>query len=173
MLERGYQILNNILGLDIQLLNFWHMVLRGVIVFLLGIFIAKINRRFIGQRTDFNFILFIMLGSILATGITGNAPFFAVLGMAIVLLILNWLLVKASFYCFPIEKMLKGEAAVIIKKGELQSSSMSRYSITKNDLLMQLRLQHGSNNLENIEMAYIEPNGGISFILKNQGSRQL
>lgn len=167
-LEQGYQILNKLLGLEIQLLSFSHMVLRGFIVFILGIIAVKTNKRFMTQRTEFNFFLFIMLGSLLATAITGNAPFFAVLGMAIVLLGLNWGLVKLSFYCQPIEKILKGEPLLIIKNGEFQLPVMRKYSISPNDLLMKFRLQHNSSNIENIELAYMEANGEISFILKKQ-----
>lgn len=166
ILDQAYQYLNKFLGLEIQQLTFWHMILRSMIVFVLGIAIIKINKRFIGQRNEFNFILFIMLGSILATSITGNAPFFAVLDMVIFLLILNWFLAKLSFHFRPIEKILKGEPSILVKNGGFQLSEMSRHSITHNDLYMHLRLRHGSDNFENVEMAYLEPNGAISFILK-------
>lgn len=168
ILQYVYQLVNNFLGLDLQLLGFWHMIWRGLIVFLLGITIIKFNKRFMTQRTEFNFFLFIMLGSILATSITGNAPFFAVLGMVIILLILNLILIKLSFYFHSIEIIVKGEPLLLIKDGEFQWHAMRRCSISPDDLRMKLRLQYGSNDLENVKLAYMESNGDISFILKTK-----
>lgn len=171
ILGQLHQLVVDYLGLDMQQLTFWHMILRSIIVFIFGILIIKINKRFIGQRTEFNFVLFIMLGSILATSITGNVPFFAVLDMVVFLLVLNWFLAKICFHYPFIEKMLKGEPDVLIKSGKLELSSMARHAITVNDLLMQLRLQRGSNTIEDVEFAYMEPSGDISFILKTDRAR--
>ena len=163
-----HQLAVEFLGLNLEKLTFLHMILRSMIVFILGIFIVKINKRFIGQRTEFNFVLFIMLGSILATSITGNAPFFAVLDMVVFLLLLNWVLAKLSFYYPSIEKVLKGKPNVLIENGDIKLFNMRQHSITLNDLLMQLRLRHGSNNIEEVESCYMETNGEISFLLKKK-----
>ena len=166
MFTEIYKILDNLLGLNIKMLLLSHLVMRGLVVFFLALLVIKINPRFIGMRTQFNFILLIMLGSILATAITGNAPFFPVLGMVGLLLLINWLLIKLSFYFPQFEEFFKGKSLILIKNGECQWHIMQRCGISHNDLLMQLRLKLGLNDLHYIQEAFIENNGDISFILK-------
>jgi uncharacterized membrane protein YcaP (DUF421 family) len=140
--------------------------MRGLVTYILGIGLTRINKRFIGIRTQFNFILYVMLGSLLATGITGNAPFFPILGMAFVLVFLNWILIKITFFYPQLERLLKGSPEILVKDGIINCKEMKRNSITISDLHSILREQTGTNDINNIETAIFENTGVITIILK-------
>lgn len=75
-----------IIGLEHDLEITLGMIIRGLILYASTIFFIKSNKKFLGMRSTTNFILFIMLGSICATAITGDAPFISVLLTIIILM---------------------------------------------------------------------------------------
>lgn len=66
MLEKWYEMLNWLLVLDQEKLALSHMVLRALIVYILGVILIRLDKRFIGERTAFNTILRFLIGSALA-----------------------------------------------------------------------------------------------------------
>lgn len=57
-------------------------------MYVVGIILGRMNRRFIGRRTVANFFLFVFIGSVLAAAIIGDL-FYEILGMAIAIIIKN------------------------------------------------------------------------------------
>jgi uncharacterized membrane protein YcaP (DUF421 family) len=165
-MQQIYDFIDSLLGLNEEELTFIHMSMRGIVVYFFGMLLLQINRQIIDTRSPFNFILFIMLGTILATAITGHTPFFSVIGMTFVLTIVNWILLRIAFHIPWLEKLLKGSPIELVIDGTIQWDKMKRHAITERDLLYVLRTTAGSRDIEKIEKAFLESSGVISIIVK-------
>jgi len=163
-----YSLLDLFLGIEQTSITIFHMSMRGLLIYLGALGLVRFNERFIGVRTQFNFVLYMVLGSLLATAITGNAPFFAVVGMSLVLFFCNLLFTKLSFYSHRWEKFLKGSPQLLVLEGVVQWDAMRSHSITESDILSALRQKGGGHNIKRIEKAFLENNGEISIILHQE-----
>jgi uncharacterized membrane protein YcaP (DUF421 family) len=116
-------------------------------------------------RTTNNFFLFILIGSILASSIVGPL-FYETLGMAIFIIILNWLVVVIGYYWKGFNIMIQGNPILLIDDGLLIRKALNKCFITERELLSLFRSQTNSENILLVEKAYLEVTGQISFILK-------
>lgn len=147
-------------------LSLLYMVLRGIIVYLFGITLARSNKKFIGIRTPFNFILFIMLGSIFANAILNADAFLPTLGTIFLLMLINGLITTLSFYFPLVESFVKGSPSILIKNGQIQWDIMKKNFITERELFRELHAQLHTHDLEKIETAFLISDGTIDFIKK-------
>ncbi len=158
-------VINNFFGVDAVHLTVWHMIARALCVYILGIFLTRLNKRFMGYTTVSDFFLYIIIGSILAAAITGPL-FYETLGMAIFLLVLNWLVVVIDYYIIAFKIIVEGKPIVLVEDGKIQWKAMRKCFITEHDLHTLLRTQTGTSDVSKIEKAYLESSGHVSFILK-------
>jgi uncharacterized membrane protein YcaP (DUF421 family) len=154
-----------LIGKDGEDLNALQMGLRAVIIFLSALLMLKIgNKRFLGRTTAFDFLLGIIIGSVLSRAITGNAPFFPSIAASFVLIGIHWLFgaiaLKSSFF----GKLVKGRTRPIIENGKINLKEMKKANLSKGDLEMEMRSETGSDNLDEIKYAYLERTGKISFL---------
>src|SRR5271168_676211 len=99
MLNTLSHVIYSAIGLDTFSSTFLiHMIIRGSIIYGAGIIVARFNKKLIGIRTPFNFILFVMLGSISASAVVDENIFLAVLGTTLFLITLNGCIAMLSFY---------------------------------------------------------------------------
>lgn len=157
--------LDMLLGNNAQELSLWHLIFRSIIVYIVGIILARFNQRFLAFRTTNNFFLFILIGSILASSIVGRL-FYETLGMAIFIIVLNWLVVVIGYNWPAFNILIEGNPVMLIDNGVVLTESLNKCFITERELLSLLRSQTNSENIYNVEKAYLEITGQISFILK-------
>ena len=167
MLRQFFTIIQEAIGLNtLSFTALFYMIIRGVIVYLLGITLARFNKKLLGVRTPFNFILFIMLGSIFANAILDANVFLPTLCTIILLTLLNGLMTALSYYFPPVELFIKGSPAVIVKNGEIQWDVMEKNFITERELFNELHTQLHTHSLKHIEAAILASDGTINFIEK-------
>lgn len=167
-MEQTQEIISTILGCGSETLSFLQLCMRGLLVYLLGILFCYVNPRFISFRTRSNFILYIILGSILAYAIITPCSFFTILGMVFFLTTINWILMELSFHFKLIEKIIKGSPELLILDGQIKWNIMHRNNITEADLFAKLRSQNHIESLKYIQKAYLENDGSINIILNNE-----
>jgi uncharacterized membrane protein YcaP (DUF421 family) len=155
------------LGIHAPILTIWHMVFRALIVYFLGICITRLNKRFMGFTTVSDFFLYIIIGSILAYAITGP-QFYETLGMAIILMLINWLVTIIDYYVINFKIIIEGQPLLLVQDGKIQWKAMRKCFITEHDLHTLLRTQTNTEDVSNIQKAYFESSGKVSFILKKQ-----
>src|SRR3954453_12914059 len=115
------------LGTQGKELGMGQMALRAVVVYVVTVLMVRLGKkRFMGQNTAFDFILGIMLGSIVSRAITGNAPFFPALAAAAVLLAMHWLFSALAFRSHSFGKAIKGEPRVLMRDGTGARGDMRR-----------------------------------------------
>jgi uncharacterized membrane protein YcaP (DUF421 family) len=141
-----------------------HMLIRGIIIYFYGITIARFNKKLLGIRTPFNFILFAMLGSVTAGAIINEKLFIPILVTNFLLVFLNASMTFLAFHFSIVENFIKGSEEKLIKKGKIQWNTMKKNLITKRELLSELHNQLHTHNLKNVETAYLTSNGSIDFV---------
>lgn len=159
---------NTLLGLDADKLNLGQMLVRGLVVYLITLVLIRLgDKRFIGKNTAFDTVLAIILGSIVSRAITGNSPFFPTLGTAAGVVILHGLLATFAFHTSWFGPLIKGQARVLVKDGEIQWDEMETSHISEKDLMTAVRSQAGTTTLDDVREARLERDGSISVIKRS------
>ena len=162
--------LQALLGIDLEpkQLTFLQVSLRGIIVFVVTIIVVRLStKRSLAEKTAFDAVLVVIIGSMLARAINGSGPFFATLGGGFVLVLLHRLFGLAAYYSHGFGILVKGKPAVLVQNGRVQHKNMFWNHISDHDLEEDLRLEAKTEDLGKIKVARVERSGDISFI-KNE-----
>ena len=153
------------LGVEPKELTFLQCSVRGVIVFALTIVMVRLStKRSLAEKSAFDAVLVVIIGSMLARAINGSAPFFPTLGSGFVLVLLHRLLGLAAYYSHAFGIAVKGAPAVLVQNGRLQHKNMLWNHISEHDLEEDMRLDAKTEDLSKIKVARVERSGDISFI---------
>jgi uncharacterized membrane protein YcaP (DUF421 family) len=160
------------LGNDLRDVDAIQMALRTIVIYLFTLAIIRIgSKRFLGESTAFDFIVSIMLGSIMSRAVNGTAPFGPTLAAGVVLLFIHWVFAMLAFHSRWFGFVVKGEPILLIKDGVVQEKGMQRSHITANDLTGALRIQTNQTDPAKVKLAYLERNGQISIISQEREPR--
>ncbi|KRE48114.1 hypothetical protein ASG81_07255 [Paenibacillus sp. Soil522] len=120
-----------------------------------------------GRLTDFDLVIVIAIGAIIGDGLADpELNLFiliaAIAGLVLMQLLVSVLAMKSKF----IEKLVSGSPIKLIENGKILMNGLRRARITKNNLDQELRVK-GLTGFEQIEQAFMEPNGKLSVIEKS------
>ena len=162
-------VLELLLGLSAEPRNltFLQISLRGIIVMIIALIMIRLgSKRSLAEKTVFDAALIVVLASVLARAINGNAAFFPTLGAGFVIVFLHrlfaWIAVRS--HAFGI--LIKGRPHVIVENGTVHWDVLKRHHISKHDLEEDLRLAAKTEDMSKIRIARVERSGDISFIKK-------
>ena len=161
------QLLHTLLGLSNapKELTFLQVSLRGVIVFVATLIMVRLgSKRSLAEKTAFDAVLVVIIGSMLARAINGSEAFFSTLGTGFVLVFLHRLFGLAAYYSHTFGILVKGKPVVLVQDGKLQRKEMLWEHISNHDLEEDMRLEVKTDDLSKIQAARLERNGDISFI---------
>jgi len=161
------QSLQTLLGLGIEpkQLTFLQISIRAVIVFVVTIIMVRLStKRSLAEKTAFDAVLVVILGSMLARAINGSGPFFATLGGGLILVLLHRFFGLTAYYSHAFGILIKGKPAVLVQNGTLQRKNMLWNHISEHDLQEDIRLEAQTEELSSIKVARLERSGDISFI---------
>jgi uncharacterized membrane protein YcaP (DUF421 family) len=127
------------------------------------------SKRSLAEKTVFDAVLIVILASVLARAINGNAAFFPTLGCGFILVFLHRMVAWIACRSHGFGTLIKGEPEVVVENGNIHWRSMHRNQISKHDLEEDLRLSAKTEDLSKIRIARVERSGDISFI-KHDGS---
>ncbi|MFC4059070.1 DUF421 domain-containing protein [Planomonospora corallina] len=143
---------------------------RGTVTF----FALLLMLRVAGQRESgglgiTDVLLVVLVAEATAGGLTGESHSVAD-GVLLVATILLWsVAVDAIAYRWPrASRLLKAQPRALIDDGRLNARVMRREFMTREEVLSQLRL-HGIQEIAQVERAYLEPNGMISVVRRDEG----
>ena len=145
------------------------MCARAVLVFLIAIFYLRLaGKRSFGMNTPLDFVITMLLGSILSRAVTGASPFLPTVLAAGTLVILHrlsgWLAVLSHWFGI----VFKGKETLIYHKGRFIKDNMTACMVTENDMRSCLRQILQDESFEQVESMYIERNGTISITKKQK-----
>ena len=146
--------------------SFFQMVMRSVIIYVVALIMVRFNRKIMGLRNPFNFLVFIMLGSLSVAGITLEGIFLPVLGLIIFLFIFNASVAYTISHVPALENFVAGPSVVLVKNGHVKWAKLKDYYITRTELRNELKEQLQTNDFSIIETAYLASDGTINFVTK-------
>ncbi|HKO60142.1 MAG TPA: YetF domain-containing protein [Pyrinomonadaceae bacterium] len=162
------------LELDVSGANAVQMALRTIVVYVFSLAIVRLgSKRFLSQASAFDFIVGIMLGSVMSRAINGSAPFFPTLVAGTVLIGMHWLLAVLAYHIDWFGPLVKGNPVLLVKEGQIQEQGMRRAGLSAQDLEEALRLQSDQTDASKIQLAHLERNGSVSVIPFKQDVRVL
>jgi uncharacterized membrane protein YcaP (DUF421 family) len=144
------------------------MAVRALVMFVIALVMIRLGgMRIFGKKSALDFIIVIMLGAIMARGITGASPFASVVVASAVMVAVNRVLAWACGKSEKLNNIIKGRELLLYHNGEKLWDNMRKSSLTKSDLMESLRLETKRKNFDGVDKVFLENNGRISFILKD------
>jgi uncharacterized membrane protein YcaP (DUF421 family) len=148
-------------------LNPLHMAARALFMFLIALLLIRLGGlRIVGKKSGLDLVIVIMLGAVLARGIVGASPMLSTIAAAAVMISINRLLAWLAIKNKVLSQLLKGKALTLYQNGNINWDNMNRACLSESDLMTSLRLETNQQSLDEVEKAFLETNGRISFVLK-------
>jgi len=150
-----------------EMINAWQMSARAILIFFVTLVLIRIGGvRIYGKKSAFDIIIMIIMGAVLARGIVGASRLDSAIAastcMIIIHRVLAWLCIKSR----TMEIIIKGKARVIFQNQEILKNNLAKESLSESDFLQSLRLETKNSTPDEIETAFMETNGRISFVSK-------
>ncbi len=165
--------IDTLLGLDADSLNAGQMAVRAVLTFAVTVAIIRFgSKRLFGKGTAFDYIVAIMIGSIMSRAITDSSPLLPTWVAGATLVALHWLLAWLSSRVAWFGPAVKGNPVEIIRDGKVLEDGMREASLSQNDLDQALREQ-GVSDPSGVRRAVMERDGTISVIKATSEPRVL
>jgi uncharacterized membrane protein YcaP (DUF421 family) len=143
--------------------------LRGFIIFIIGLALVRIgDRRSLAEKTAFDAIFIVLIGSMLSRAINGAAPFFTTIGAGIALMIIHRAFAFGACKSHWFGKLIKGQPVTLVRNGEIDWRRMKHSLVSKHDFEEDLRLDAKTEDVSTIQLARLERSGDISFIKREK-----
>ena len=142
-------------------------IVRPVIVYVfLVVGLRLAGKRELAQLNPFDLVVLLTLSNTVQNAIIGedNSVTGGLLGAA-TLLVVNWLVVRCLFIHPALERVVEGDATVLIDGGQILEAALRRETITRAELEAAAHHQ-GFASLGDVDRAVLEPTGTISFIAR-------
>ncbi|XZF14565.1 DUF421 domain-containing protein [Chitinophagaceae bacterium MMS25-I14] len=150
-------------------LNELQMSCRAVVVFIIALLLIRIaGRRSFGIKTAFDNIIVILLGAVLSRAVIGASPFVPTVVAGLVISVLHRCCGWLSIHHKKFDRLMNGEPMILYKDGHINKENMDRSLINEKDLVEGVRSTALFDSLEKAEAIYMERNGQISVVKKNE-----
>lgn len=140
------------------------MSLRAILIFVIGVTMVRLAAtRAFGKWGAFDIIVAVMVGSSLASAMTGGVPFVPTLTATAVLVLLHELVSRGSARWTWLGRLTKGPSVPLVVDGVADEHTMRKVGIGPGDLRMAARTA-GHTDLATVRSARLERNGDITII---------
>ena len=142
-------------------------VARPVVVYLFLVVALRLGgKRELAQLNPLDLVVLLTLSNTVQNAIIGedNTVTGGLIG-ATTLLALNHLVVRYAFRHRALERLIEGEASVLIDKGVMKAATLGRELVSQSELLSAAHKQ-GFTSLSEVERAVLEPGGTLTFTAK-------
>ena len=173
MLDATWDLVRTLLGLGASELNAGQMALRAVLTFGVTVAIVRLgDKRLFGKGTAFDLVVSIMIGSVMSRAITSSSGLLATWLAGSVLVGMHWLLalLAARGWFGP---LVKGNPVLLVEDGQMHHDGMRQSHVTRRDLEQALREDGREPDLSQVRRAYLERDGSISVVPREEGPRIL
>lgn len=148
-------------------------VLRSVAVYGFLIVLLRIaGKRTLGQLTSFDLVVLLLLSNTVQNAIIGNDNSLVggLLG-AVVLIVLNYLVVRALYFHKRVDRAIEGSTSVLLHHGKFMEANMRRQLITHSELAAAARKQ-GISRISDVRVARLETGGAVTFELESPTAQE-
>jgi uncharacterized membrane protein YcaP (DUF421 family) len=142
-------------------------IVRPVLVYVfLVVGLRLAGKRELAQLNAFDLVVLLTLSNTVQNAIIGpdNSVLGGVIG-ATTLLVFNFMVVRFVFAHPSVERLIEGDADVLMRGGKMLDDRLRAEGITPNELEAASRRQ-GFASLNDVDKAILEANGGVTFVAK-------
>ena len=142
-------------------------IARPAVVYLfLVVSLRLAGKRELAQLNPFDLVVLLTLSNAVQNAIIGddNTVTGGIIG-ASTLLLLNYLVVRFMYAHESVDRLLEGQADVLIEGGEIRHDRLRAEVITMAELESAAHKQ-GIGSLTDVERAILEPGGNMTFVVK-------
>jgi uncharacterized membrane protein YcaP (DUF421 family) len=155
------------IGQEVKDLAAWQLILRAIVVYGFSLLLVKAaKKRFMGKNSALDFVVVVILGSVISRAINGTAPFGPTLAAAIAIVVVHRIVCWFSTRVPAIGRFVEGEAYFLMRNGEIDWRAMRAHDMTKRDLESAVRQQLHADDFSQVECILLEPNGKLSVVKK-------
>lgn len=149
-------------------MELWTIILRTVIFYFFIVLAYRImGKREIAQLGIIDLIVSILIAELVAISIENvKDPIFYTIIPIVLLVILELSLAFISIKSRTFRNFFGGKPSMIIYQGKINFKEMVKQRYSMDDLLLELR-QREIKSIENVEYAFLEPNGKLSVFKYN------
>ncbi len=154
-------------------LPLWQLPLRAALVYVAVLTMIRLSgKRTIGEFSPFDVVVLLLIAEAAQGSLTGNDTSLqgGLLVMA-VLIALNYVVAYVSTRSRRMERILQGGPVVLIRDGVLDRDMMCRHNVPEGDVDEAMRSSQIARRAD-VELAVLEPNGGISFFERRRTAVQ-
>ncbi|MDF0514188.1 DUF421 domain-containing protein [Agromyces sp. H3Y2-19a] len=140
----------------------WEKLIRTALLYAFLIVALRLSgKRLMAQLTTFDFILLLLVSNTVQNGLIGddNTVSGAIIG-AVALFALNAALAYVMFRSPRAQKLVAGDAVVVVRDGKPDEAALRRQRFTHSDLKIALQ-DAGVPRLKDVKRARLEPNGQL------------
>jgi uncharacterized membrane protein YcaP (DUF421 family) len=153
-------------------LTILQMSIRAALVFIIVLVLLRFaGRRAFGMNASFDNVISILLGAVISRAVIGASPFWATIIASLVIVVLYriiaWLCLKSD----TIGKIVKSDADLLYHDGKMDRRRMNKNFITEKDLMERVRQEGNVDSLSKVDKAFLERDGCISIIKKEDNSK--
>ncbi|WCR26827.1 DUF421 domain-containing protein [Paenibacillus thiaminolyticus] len=147
----------------------WVVIVRSIIAFFsLVIYTRLLGKQQMGSLSYFDYINGITIGSLagtLATDLSskGWLHFIGLTVFVIITFLFQIWTLKSRFF----SKVIDSEPTVVIQHGKILEQNLKKMRIRFDEIMMLLR-EKDTFDITKVEYAILEPNGGLSVLLKSE-----
>ncbi len=154
---------------DDDALTVLNMCARALVVSAYCLALLRISgRRSMALGTPIDNVYAILLGAVLSRAVTGASPFVPTVSAAACITLLHRLISQLSMHSKAVGRIVKGQAKVVYRNGVFHERNLRYCRISRRDLMAGVRLSSGLDTLEKVKTIYVERNGRISVICKDE-----
>lgn len=142
-------------------------VLRPAVVYIfLVVSLRLAGKRELAQLNPFDLVVLLTISNTVQNAIIGedNSVTGGLIGAA-TLLLLNHVVVRYTYGHERVDRLIEGDAAVLIERGVIKTDRLAKELITVPELTAAAHRQ-GFASLTQVDTAVLEPGGTISFVAK-------
>jgi uncharacterized membrane protein YcaP (DUF421 family) len=144
------------------------IVIRTIVIFFFVLALTRaMGKKELSELTAFELILLVTIGDLVQQGVTQEdqsltGAMLAVGTLGLLIVFLSWL----SYRWRAVRRIIRGIAVVVVRDGRAIEDAMKLERLTIDDLIEGAR-QQGIDDLGNVKLAVLEPDGKFSFIQRD------
>jgi uncharacterized membrane protein YcaP (DUF421 family) len=145
----------------------WHFVLRAVVVYFMVLFFIRFSgKRQVAQMTPFDLVLFLLISNAVQNAMNGgDNSITAGAILAGTLIVVDLGIDRLTRRNRKLEKLIDGEAEILIHNGKLREGALERAGLTQHELLSALR-ESDCATISEVHTAILETNGRITVLTR-------
>lgn len=126
--------------------------------------------RSLGDMEPLDYVIVLGIGEIMGTPVSSPEKSVVFAAAAIIALTLLQMLLSAIYSKMPkVNRMMEGGPIPVIRNGKILDKTLLRNRVDRDSVMEELRIK-GLRDEKDVDLAYLEPSGRFSVILKNEAS---